>query len=262
MFFCTFANFAEAAPLKQTVLTYDVYAGGIHAMNAQLTLRRDKTSTYDVALTAETQGLLKQLANWSGKFTSKGVLKNGAVYPLTHQSASTWKNKTEAKTFRYDGKGHFISYNVTEAGVDKTPKDIDLTLAKDTTDTLSSTLRLMMSMPKSKVCDGKELIFDGDRNFRLTYTNTKAETLKKNDYNIYDGAAISCNVEVIPEKGKWRKKPRGWLSIQEQGRNKGALPTVWFGQVAGGNDTFVPVKIKVTTDYGVLFMHLTSAKVQ
>jgi len=242
-----------------SVLTYDVYAGGIHAMNAQLTLKKD-VSKYDVALTAGTQGFLKKMANWSGQFQSKGVISAAGAFPLTHQSSSTWKGSTESKTFRYDGKGNFKSYQVTEDGKDKTPKDIDLSLAAGTTDTLSSTLRLMMALPASKVCGGKELIFDGDRNFRLAYSGTQAEILHKSDYNIYDGPSISCNVEVIPEKGKWRKKPRGWLSIQEQGRVKGALPTVWFGQVAGQKGVYAPVKIRIKTDYGTLFMHLTSAK--
>lgn len=62
-----------------------------------------------------------------------------------------------------------------------------------------------------------------------------------------------------PDQGKWRKKPRGWLSIQEQGRQKGALPTIWLGQM-GADKTYIPVKIRVKTDYGTLFMHLTSYK--
>jgi len=243
---------------KATTLTYDVYAGGIHAMNANLVISTDKEK-YDLALTAGTQGFLKKMANWSGKFSSNGRIVNGKAYPFFHQSSSTWKKKTESKTFKYDGKGHFISYRSKEDGKDTTAKDIDLSLAKDTTDTLSTTLRLMVSLPTTKACDGNELVFDGDRNFRLKYSNAKMETLKKTDYNIYAGEAVSCVVEVKPEKGKWRKKPRGWLSLQEQGRVKGSLPTIWFGKLEGQPDMMVPVKIRIKTDYGTLFMHLTSS---
>ncbi len=260
IFLMSFALSAEAAPQKNTILTYDVYAGGIHAMNAQLAVRRDATK-YDVAVTAGTQGLLKQLANWSGKFQSNGNLSGTKTLPINHQSASVWKDSTQSKTFKYDGKGKFKSYKMAEDGTDKTPKDVDLSLAKGTTDILSATFHLMLAMPKDKVCAGNQLVFDGDRNYRLVFKDTKIENLVQTNFNIYRGEAISCSVEVIPEKGKWRKKPRGWLSIQEQGRNKGALPTVWFGTLKGQPDLYVPVKIRVKTDYGTLFMHLTSEKV-
>ena len=257
---CLFLIFCPLPLLAATsVLTYDVYAGGIHALNAKLTIKKEPTK-YDIILNSGTQGFLKKMANWSGRYVSKGNIKGGKPFPRLHESSSTWKKKTEIKTFKYDGKGHFKAYKSVEADVDTTPKDIDLSLAEDSTDILSATLQTMMAFPKSKICSGQELIFDGDRNFRLTFSDTKVEQLKKSDYNIYEGQAISCKVEVKPEKGKWRKKPRGWLSIQEQGRKKGELPTIWFGQVEGQPDLYVPVKIRVKTDYGTLFMHLTSAK--
>ncbi len=259
IFLMSVATSAAAATPKISVLNYDVYAGGIHAMNAQLTIRKE-AAKYDVSLTAGTQGLLKQLADWSGKFESKGNIAGGKTYPLSHQSASVWKGSTQSKLFKYDGKGNFLSYQMTDDGKDQTPKDIDLSLAKGTTDTLSATLHLMIGLPKGQVCAGNELVFDGDRNFRLHFTGTATENLQKTNYNIYSGPTISCSVEVTPEKGKWRKKPRGWLSIQEQGRNKGSLPTVWFGPVKGQPDIYVPVKIRIKTDYGTLFLHLTSEK--
>jgi hypothetical protein len=258
--FCLFLIFSPISVFAATsVLTYDVYAGGIHAVNAKLTLKKEK-SRYDIILNAGTQGFLKKIANWSGRYVSKGLIKSGKTYPTLHESSSTWKNKTEIKTFKYDGKGHFKSYKVVEEKVETSPKEIDFSLAKDTTDILSATLQTMLAIPQSKICSGKELVFDGDRNFRLTFSDTKIEKLTKSDYNIYDGQAISCKVEVKPEKGKWRKKPRGWLSIQEQGRKKGELPTIWFGQIEGQPDLYMPIKIRVKTDYGTLFMHLTSVK--
>ena len=255
----TFVKSAKPAPRTTTVLSYDVYAGGIHALDAGLAIRKT-SGRYDVALTAETQGLLKSMANWSGKFTTGGVVKSGQLYPQKHRSESTWKDSTETKTFTYDGKGHFVSYKVSEEGQDKTPKDIDAGLAKGAVDNLSATMRVMLALPRTGTCAGSSLVFDGDRSYRLTFADPHKEDLKKSDYNIYEGPSVSCTVEVTPEKGKWRKKPRGWLSIQEQGRQKGALPKVWFGTVAGQPDYAVPVKIRIKTDYGTLFLHLTGVQ--
>jgi hypothetical protein len=245
----------------ESVLTYDVYAGGVHALKASLILKKTPKS-YNVFLSAGTQGFLKKMANWSGKYTSVGRIRGDKSMPLIHESSSTWKGKTEVKTFQYDGRGNFKSYSETEEGKKKPAQEIDLSLAKNSTDVLSSTFMLLMTLPKSQICSGNDLIFDGDRNFRLQFKNTKTETLEKTRYNVFAGETISCVVEVKPEQGKWRKKPRGWLSIQEQGRNLGSLPTIWFGQLPDRPDIYVPVKIRVKTEYGTLFMHLTSAKTQ
>ncbi len=59
----------------------------------------------------------------------------------------------------------------------------------------------------------------------------------------------------MPLAGKWHAKPRGWLSIQEQGRKLGALPTVWLANMEHGAPA-VPVRLRVVTDYGTLYMHV------
>lgn len=244
------------------IMTYDVYAGGIHALDARLVMSA-RGNSYDLALSSATHGLLRRLAAWSGVFTTSGrVAKDGVYNPRTHISRSTWKDETEEKTYKYDGKGGFISYKVKETKedgghLDKTPERVPPELTRGSTDLLSATYTLLQHMPIQKECRGESLIFDGDRNFRLVFRPDTKEVLKKTKYNIFEGTAVSCFVEVIPEKGKWRKKPRGWLSIQEQGRKIGSLPTIWLGQV-DKDGPFIPVKIRVKTDYGTLFMHLTS----
>ncbi len=67
----------------------------------------------------------------------------------------------------------------------------------------------------------------------MTFVAQGTEDLKATKYNVYEGPAEKCTVEVAPAGGKWHEKPRGWLSIQEQGRQHGQLPTVWFARMEG-----------------------------
>jgi hypothetical protein len=251
------ANPAMAADKR--IMTYDVYAGGIHALDATLTISTNSKG-YDVHLESKTHGLLGKLAPWSGVFQTQGQFAaSGDIYPIEHISQSTWKKETESKTFIYDGKGNFKSYRVTEGGKDTTPSNLDNSLTTETTDILSATLAMMRNFEKTPECKGDKLVFDGDRNFYLQFKDTKTENLQKNKYNIFDGEALFCTVEIKPHKGKWRKKPRGWLSIQEQGRQQNALPLIWFGKADNDEKSpYIPVKIRVKTNYGTLFMHLTS----
>jgi hypothetical protein len=250
---------AQARDTGNYTLTYDVYAGGIHALDAHLVIGQS-AGKYEVELTSETHGFLGTLAPWSGTFSSKGwAVKDAKFQPGTYISESVWRGEAERKTYAYDKSGKFISYKVSEDGKDKTPKDLDKTLAKDTTDLLAATMNVMANLAQGEKCEGKSRIFDGDRNFDLVFHPDGEENLKKSRYNIYEGPTRICTVEVKPKDGKWRKKPRGWLSIQEQGRKKGGLPTVWMAPLVKGSSLYVPVKIRVKTDYGTLFMHLTSA---
>src|SRR5690606_11504706 len=106
-------------------------------------------------------------------------------------------------------------------------------------------------------CEGRNEVFDGKRRFTLLFKHSADEMLESSRYNDYQGPAARCEVEVQPVAGEWHKEPRGWMSIQEQGREKGALPTVWMAKI-DENSPAVPVKIRVKTEYGVLFMLLVN----
>lgn len=108
-------------------------------------------------------------------------------------------------------------------------------------------------------CEGRDEIFDGDRRYALVFHPAGEVEMKKSDLNVYVGPATECTIEVKPIAGKWHDKPRGWMSIQEQGRAKGTMPTIWLAKMADDAPA-VPVRIRVKTDYGTLFMHLTGYK--
>jgi hypothetical protein len=83
--------------------------------------------------------------------------------------------------------------------------------------------------------------------------------MEANKYNRYNGMAEICEVEIVPVAGKWRDKPRGWMNIQGQAKEKGQLPRLWFGQVEEGFPA-IPVRMTIKTNYGTMLMHLQDVK--
>ncbi len=244
------------APAVQT-LTYSVYAGGINALSATIVLDDSAPGRYHVTLSAWTQGLLGKLVPWKGSFETEGWrLKDGAKTPEIYKSSSVWHKKEEIKQFTYAKDGKFVGFKKSEAGKDTTPKTFDKKLADGTTDSLTATLLVMDKVGRGEKCEGSKDVFDGLRRFKLAFHDDGEESLAKTNYNVYEGAASRCTVEVTPDGGLWHDKPRGWLSIQEQGRQKGSLPAVWMVKV-GNSGPALPVKIRVVTDYGTLFMQLS-----
>lgn len=238
---------------------YDVYASGFHVMDARMTLTT-RGSDYAVALTARTRGILGKAAPWHGRFESRGRVEGDAFVPAEHVSVSVSKGEAETRTYDYAGREGLAALTVEEAGRVETP-ELDPALTRGTTDVLSATLGVMAGVARGAPCTGAHDVFDGRRRFALTFRDRGAQALGASRRNIYAGPAATCVVEVVPKGGRWREKPRGWMSIQEQGRELGTMPMLWMaGALATeGQPLAVPVRVVVKTEYGALYMHLVAA---
>lgn len=216
---------------------------------------------YSMIFGAETRGLLGQLAPWSGTFETHGHAKeDGSRLPEKHQSTATWQGEAEVKTYTYDNKGNFETLTTEYKGKKPKLEKTDEALTKNTTDALTATILVMENITNGGNCQGTNEVFDGKRRFKMTFNHVRNVMLEKTRYNAYAGPAAECFVDVQPKGGKWYKKPRGWLSIQEQGRERGMMPTVWMAQLEP-YAVVVPVRVRVKTAYGTLFMHLTEYKI-
>lgn len=239
------------------VMTYEVYAGGINAVRAELNVIKDPKN-YSLTLAARTKGFLARLAPWEGTFETRGWRLQDGEKPELHKSTAIWRSEEDYKEYYYGQDGSFKKLVVFEPGMDG-PKteSIDDELTQGTTDALTATLQVMKTVAETGSCESRDEVFDGKRRFALVFRHAAEEMLESTRYNVFKGKAARCEVEVVPVAGEWHKKPRGWMSIQEQGREKGSLPTVWMANI-DEHGPAVPVKIRVRTDFGVLFMHLVN----
>jgi hypothetical protein len=249
---------ALAASSGLQKMEYDVYAGGFHVVKADLTIDLAKKDRYYLNLGARTRGLLAKLAPWNGIFETGGWYdpKKQSAKPQEHKSVADWRGEVDTDIYRYGKDGSFKEYRVKEHGKSEEVKNPDPALTKNTIDVLTATLAAMQSVSKKGFCASEDEIFDGKRRYKIMFKDVRQEVLEKNRYNVYAGPATECIVEVKQLAGKVREKPRGWLSIQEQGRERGTMPTVWFATLEEGQPA-IPVKIRVKTAHGTMFMHLT-----
>lgn len=247
--------FAADTKSDQQKIQYDVYAGGIHALQANLNIDQAKKDRYSLSLDAKTYGLLGKLAPWEGTFESHGWA--GKVNkPELHQSTAIWRDEKEIKKYEYNKDGTFKKYSILDDENDGSARPVDNELTQGTSDILTATLNTMEAIAAGNKCEGTTDIFDGSRRYTLIFKHKKDVVLEDSRWNVYQGPAVECTVEVKPGAGAWHEKPRGWMSIQEQGRDRGTMPTVWFAEMVKGEPA-VPVKVRVKTSYGTLFMHMT-----
>lgn len=250
---------AKMAPKEVQNMTYELYAGGINAVQATLDVAGSKDS-YSMELYASTKGFLGKLVPWKGSFETHGWrLKDGSEKPELHKSIAFWAGEEDVKEYSYGKDGSFKGLKELKDGKEKPKKKFDDKLVQGTTDVLTASLKVMEHVSETGECKGEDQVFDGKRRFKLIFRHKADEVLTPSKFNLYKGVAARCEVEVVPSGGAWNKKPRGWLSIQEQGREKGSLPTVWLAKIDDKGPA-VPVKMRVKTDYGTLFMHLVDYK--
>jgi hypothetical protein len=240
----------------QQKLAYEVYAGGIHAVQTVIDVKITD-GRYSFVMDAQTRGFLGKLAPWKGTFESHGWVtgKDTKLQPELHKSTTEWREELDIKEYNYNKDGSFGSLHVTDIHHDREKRDPAKELTDQTTDVLTSTLQVLSDYNTTGQCNGTAEVFDGKRRFRQEFQHNENVTLTASKYNIFDGEAAKCVVEVTPIAGKWHEKPRGWLSIQEQGRERGKMPTVWIGKI-NEDGPAVPIKVRIKTAYGTLFMHL------
>ncbi len=237
-------------------MNFDVYAGGVHAVKAKMEIDYRKEGRYSMVFDAETRGMLGMLAPWKGSFLSHGWVSGGKLKTELHESVAMWRDDKEVKSYHYAKDGSFKEI-VTHYKHKKPRKRVpNPELTDGTTDALTATMMVMEHVTNGGKCEGEEDVFDGKRRYKLIFQHVNFVELKKTRYNAYSGVAAECTAEVKPVSGNWHKKPRGWMSIQEQGRARGTMPTVWIAQVKEGA-VALPVRVRVKTAYGTMFMHMT-----
>lgn len=244
------------APSRQKVV-YEIYAGGIHAIQATLDIDIKPTNRYSLTLSAKTRGFLGSLAPWSGVFESHGwTLKDGTRRVQQHKSTTIWRGDAEIKDYAYGKDGTFKSITIDSPDQDPYTPDIDRAITQGTTDGLTATLKVLENYNAAQKCAGASDVFDGKNRFEQKFIHQKDVELEASKYNIYSGPAAECTIEITPGPGEWDTASRDWLSIQEQGQKKETAPTIWVASL-DENAPAIPVKIRIKTAYGVMFMHLS-----
>ncbi|MFP4097359.1 MAG: DUF3108 domain-containing protein [Alphaproteobacteria bacterium] len=241
---------------------YDVYAGGIRVVQAEMVMDFRDEEHYSLVFKAQVSGFLGALVPWEGTFETHGWALPGLErirLPEQHISTASWRGEEEIKTYRYDRNKGFQDLTTLYIGKKPRKEKPEEELTKGTTDVISASLMVMEHVSDGKPCEGVDEVFDGKRRYKLIFHHKGYVHLKKTRYNVYEGSAVECMVEVEPVAGAWYSKPRGWLSIQEQGRSLGTMPTIWMAQITE-NAVVMPVRMRVKTAYGTLFMHMTEYK--
>lgn len=210
---------------------------------------------YAVRADAKTIGMFEKILPWSGTFETTG---EDTYKPVHHDYSVRWRSNIQTGVFTYKPAGVFESMTQTENGSPK-GEDVDPEIAKDTTDLLSAALIMFNTYEKTGSCTVDVPAFDNARSFIIRFKDASDGVMNNPNSSSYTGPAHGCSVEIIPQKGKWPKKPRGWLRIQQQAKAGGKLPIFWIAKPKPELPV-IPVRVDIHTKYGDVIAHLTGVQ--
>ncbi|MBL8714040.1 MAG: DUF3108 domain-containing protein [Alphaproteobacteria bacterium] len=239
-------------------LRYDVYAGGLKALNANLVLDLTKEA-YDIGLKAETDGFIGSMFPWEAQYKTSGHSEGGVLIPSISTSSSTWRKSVKITEMQYDPKGNLLK-TTTKAGekvvVNNEPKK---DLAQGAVDMLTGAMLMMQNAKNTEKCEGSFPVFDGKRRFNINLTDDGRENLAKSEYSKFSGDALRCTLKVEPVAGfKPKDKDKGWMAVQNHTEARKKLPTIWFARLEEQGPV-VPVRMEISSEYGAVVAHLSGA---
>lgn len=245
----------------QLALSYDVYAGGMHALEADMDLSLGEDA-YAVGLQARTEGMIGSLFPWKGEYVTIGTMEKGHLYPRSHESRSIWKQKIKTVSMVYDGQGDLVQSRTVKDGRETVERDINGNMKNGTADMLTAVLHLFQAGAVNNDCEGRAAVFDGKRRFNIVFKSEGRETLPSSKYSSFSGEALRCVVEVEPVAGfKGKDMKKGWMAVQEHTKTRNKPPTIWLASPAGGAPA-VPVRMEIASAYGSVVAHLTQTQIQ
>jgi len=249
-----------AGKSKDLLLDYDIYAGGIKILAAELNMSNGKDS-YAMNLNAHTQGFIGALFPWSAEYNTSGVNKDGKLQPTSYEKSDTWRGGTKVTKMKYDEKGQVVKSTVEE-GQNVTEASVDKLLSGNAVDVLTGVLNMMQIVKNSNECNGKVEVFDGKRKFNINLKNEGKEKIEPSRYSIFSGEAIKCDLTVEPIAGfKEKDKNRGWMAVQNHSEEHNRLPTIWLASTEKSAQ-LIPVRLQLNSTYGAVIAHLAKEEIK
>lgn len=249
---------AETRPSNPPLsLHYMLYAGGLKvvAVGVNYTLG---AKDYDLHATANTRGIWSSLVPWSNIITARGGVDESGVHPRIARYDTIWreKPKTIEMAFAPTGEVSVVSNppQKPDGRVEATPEQL-----KGTMDPLSAVADVL-ARGLDKGCSGKIPAFDGRRIYNLVLTNKGEEMLKANDYSMFSGMAIHCEVTFEPVAGfPIKEKRAGFWNAKDNADKRNPL-IIWMAKVRA-DWPVLPVRVQSTVQLGTLVAHLQAADV-
>lgn len=237
-----------SGPQQDSVsIGYEVYFSGMHIMSVDAELL-NASDRYELKVSSATRGIADFFVGWKGEAISRGTLAGSLAVPQVYTNRGVWKGKTRNIDIAYRPDGEVESYKVEPEPDPEKVNELPENAEAGTIDPLSVIAQVTRSINQGGDCGGNFAVFDGRRRYDVDVTDKGIQSIVPNDYSIYTGDAVVCDL-VFTVLGGDRKEKSKYSATARNRRVFVAAP------VDGAPS--IPVRLQIETDYGTLMAHLT-----
>ena len=238
-----------ATPSGVSVLTYNIYLGGIEMIRMDfelgLSVRR-----YDMELRFEPSSFMGRLFTWSMKAYSRGGHRDLRLAPEQAGHENTWRSRRRWVELRYKG-GRTVVTGADPKPADRGPRLVPDNLRRGTLDLAAAILHIAVAVQNGDPCKGRVPVYDGRRRYNLVLSPAGNDEIVRSRYSAFEGKALNCS--VMMEQLNGFRDPESFPRLSRE-----QPLTVWIGRPF---DRFVPVPVGflLESPYGDVRAHLADA---
>lgn len=237
------ASGAQAAPDGPLRLSYELYAGGLNAMDA-VTVLELSDERYDVKLQARTAGVTGRVFPFLMEARSQGT-RGGDIFAPSEYATANRSGERKVRWVRMtyeNGAPEITAEPPRDGDRGSVPEDA----RRGTLDPVSAVYSLLVTSVGQ--CEGTAQVFDGRRRYDVTAHDRGMGEVWPSRYNIYDGPARICDLTL--------EQVAGFGDRFEESDRFPDTVRVYLAEIVPGVPA-LPVRIESETLVGAVRAHLT-----
>jgi hypothetical protein len=246
--------------VKTLGLTYDVYAGGLHAFSFDVALALEPDG-YRIVAEGGTRGFTAVLYTWNVRLAAEGAAVSPAdkaapaerLRPERYVTVNAGRAQPKTMRLALQPDGTFsIVRDPPETEDEREPDDLPAKLPPGIADPLSASLMATQALVETGRCEQRIPVFDGKRRYDLLIHDAGAGEVQKNRYSVYHGPATLCGFTMQRISGfkKQRRYANQW------NEDKDEPPMLWIAKVREDLPP-IPVRATAAVALGSIVVHLT-----
>ncbi len=198
------ANSAAVAEQKAVELDYQIWTGGLQAMNLETKMFRGQ-ERYQVDVTVESVGMLGRFFPFKLSARSQGMSQFGnlnELQPDQYDVRSTWRDQDRLVAISYEDATK-PKIEVLPPAEDDDRDPVPMEQIVGTVDPVSAALALIEQTAAQGRCQGEVPVFDGRRRYNMVVRHIGPAVVSPSDYSPYAGDAVECRAGVKRIGGFW-----------------------------------------------------------
>ena len=242
------ASGGDSGP-NSTWLAYDVYAGGLKAMRAELAVDIGEAD-YRLQLDAYFQGFIAKFFSLDFTVTAAGALSEGRLAPRDYEMNSVWQKDKERRIAMSVEGGEVTRLDIEPEDRRPTTEAVSPEQRAGALDPISALLWPIAMLLQNQACEGETEVFDGRKLFALRLEQQESVTLRPTGYSPFGGEAQVCHLFIEQTAGP--KKERSRQRIPEYIR-------VYLAPLSEDGPP-LPLRLEADNRLGRIILHLAEAK--